>query len=112
MAGLRAAEAVVVGIRGLDHDPRPGTAASGPTCRLDHERIGFLRRPVVGEVERQVGIDDPHDGDGLEVETLGDELGPDQDVRPPLGEGLEDLQVGVGSPRGVTVEPEDTRRRP
>ena len=112
VAGRGEPEAVVVWIRGLDHDACPGADPARPAGGLGDQRKRVLCRTVVREVEGQVGVHDPYHAHGLEIEALGDQLRPDQDVRPPLGERLEDLQVGVRAPGRVAVQPEHAGRRP
>ena len=78
----RSPQRVVVGVRGLHHDPRRASGPAGPAGDLGDQGEGVLGRPVVRKVKRQVGVHDAHRCYARQVEAARHQLGADQDVRP------------------------------
>ena len=101
----------MVGLIGLDDGAPRTIAAAGPADGLDEELVGPFGGALVGEVERDVGRDDPDQRHRRDVEALGDEARPDEDIEASLGEGIDDALGGTPMLHDVAVEPPDTQRR-
>ena len=81
---------VVVGLGGedgdmlrgerLDDDAAGALASTGTAGDLGEELEGAFRGAKIGNVEGDVGGNDPDEGDVGKVEALGDHLGADEDV--------------------------------
>ena len=99
----------MAGLVALD-DRSPRTVASpGSADRLHKELVRALRGTLVGEVERDIGGDDPDECDRRDVEALADEARPDEHVEPAVGERVDHALRGPPSLDDVAVEPPDTQ---
>ena len=74
----------MVGLVRLDDREARPLAAAGPARGLGEELVRPLRGPLVGQIERDVGRHDADERDVRDVDALGDEAGPDEDVEPAL----------------------------
>ena len=101
----------MLGLVGLDDRPARAVAAAGPADRLDEQLVGPLRGALVGQVERDVRRHDADQRHRRDVEALGDEARADEDVEPPLGEGIDDPLRGAPVLDDVAVEPPDAQPR-
>ena len=94
---------------GLNHHLAPFGAASGASGHLHHQLKGPFGGPEIGVVHQVVGIEDAHQRDAPEIESLGNHLRTDQNV------GLSGFEVGDDGVEGllgshaVAVQPRDTR---
>ncbi len=79
-------------------------AAAGPAHGLGEELVRPLRGPLVGEVERDVGRHDAHERHLGDVEALGDEAGPDEDVEAARGERVEHAIRGALALDDVAIQ--------
>ena len=79
--------------------------------RLDEKLVRPFRGSLVGEVQGDIRRDDADQSDGRDVEALGDEARPDEDVDPPVAEGVDDPLRGAAMLDDVAVEPADPKRR-
>ena len=93
--------------RGLDDDLARQVAATGAAGDLGEELEGALAGAEVGGVEREVGIEDADEGDVREVESLGDHLGPEEDLDLLGAEVAQGVAEGVLAAGGVGVESGD-----
>src|ERR1019366_2585601 len=107
----RVADGVVVGAIGLEDHSGRLVAPPRPAGHLGDQGEGHLSAPVVGEMERGVGVDDPDQADPPQVPALGDHLSADQAVRLAGPEALVDLEVGVPALDRVPVHPEQPQPR-
>ena len=78
---------------------------------LDEELVRPLGGALVGQVERDVGRDDPDERHRRDVEALGDEARPDEDVEPTVGEGVDDPLRRAPALDDVAVEAADAQAR-
>ena len=78
-----------------------------PANRLRQELVRALGGALVGEVEGHIRGDDPDQRDRRNVEALGHEARPDEDIEAPLGHVVEDPGRGPSTFDDVTVEPGD-----
>ena len=99
-------------VAGLHHHARRAPVPSRTAGDLDHQREGAFRRAVVGEMQRQIGIDHTNACDSGKVEAARHELRAHQDVSAPFAERLPDVEVRVGSPCRIAVEAQHARSRP
>ena len=107
----RGADGVVARGVGLDDDPARHRPSPGSTGDLRQQLEGPLARPVVGQVEGDVGRDDRRERDRWQVEALRGELGPDEHVDAAVAEVVVDrLEAAAGGER-VGVEPRDLQCR-
>ncbi len=72
----------MVGLVALDERASRPVAATRAPDGLGQELVRPLGGPLVGQVERDVGAHDADQGDLRDVEALGHEAGPDEDVEP------------------------------
>ncbi len=86
-------------------------AAPRPADRLDEQLVRPLRGALVGEVECHVRRHDPDQRDRRDIEALGDEAGPDQDVETPVGKRIDDARRGPAMLDHVPVQPSDAELR-
>src|SRR5436190_324475 len=94
-------------------------AGAGPTTlttacapdRLDQQLIRALRGAFIGEVERDVRRDDANQRHGRDVEALGDQARPHEDVGPASTECVDDAFGGATMLDDVTVETCDAKGR-
>ena len=113
LVGLQArvADAVMLGIEGLDDRlPRP-VAAPGAARDLRQELEGTLRGAEVRQGQPDVGGDHAHEGHVREVMALGDHLRPDEDVDVAAGEAVEEGRGGAAAADRVTIETRDRHAR-
>ena len=96
---------------GLDHRVAGPVAAPRAAHRLGEELVRPLRSPLVGQVERDVRGHDAHQRHLRDVEPLRDEAGPDEDVRPPGRETVEDALGGALALRDVPIQPRHPEAR-
>ena len=108
----RSPQRVVVGVRGLHHDPRRASGPAGPAGDLGDQGEGVLGRPVVGEMEWKIRIHDRDACHRRQVKAAGDELRAHQDVRAALAKRLPDLEVRIGPTRSIAVQAQHPRSRP
>ena len=101
----------MVGLIGLDDRPARPLAATGPADGLDEELVGPFGGALVGQVERHVGRHDADQGHRRDVEALGHEARPDQDVEPTRREGVDDALGGTAMLDDVPIEPADAQAR-
>ena len=95
----------------LDDRPAGAIATTGPPDRLDEKLVRPFRGSFVGEVQGDIRRDDPDESDGRHVEALGDEARSDEDVDPPVAEGIDDPLRGAAMLDDVAVEAADPKRR-
>ena len=76
----RRADRGVVGRVGLHEHPAGPIAPPGASGHLRHELKGPLGGAEVGQMQRRVGVDHPHQRHVGEVEPLGDHLSAQQDL--------------------------------
>jgi len=101
----------VLGLIGLDDRPSRALAPPGPPDRLDEQLVRAFGGALVGEVERDIGRDDPDQRHRRDVEALGHEARADQDVEPALGEGVDDALGRAAVLDDVAIEASDTVAR-
>ena len=99
----------MVRLVGLDDGPSRKRSPTGTSDRLDEELVGALRRPLVGKIEGDVRRDDADQRDRRDIEALGDQARPDQDIEPALGEGIDDALRGPAVLDHVTVQTTDAQ---
>ena len=92
---------------GLQERPAGTFASAGPADRLDEELVRPLRGPLVGQVQRDVGRHDADERHARDVEALGDQAGPDEDIDPVADEGVDDPLRGALAFGDVAIEPTD-----
>ena len=93
----------VVGRVGLHHDAAGEVAAPGPARDLADQLEGALRPGVVGQAQREVGVDHPDQRDARQVEPLGDHLRADEHVGLAAGEALQQTAMVVAAAHRVAV---------
>ncbi len=97
----------IVGVGGLYDDLASFGGASGASGHLCEELEGALAGTEVGDDERGVGPDDTDEGDFGEIVSLGDHLGPDEDVHFALANVPDEVLVGARGAHGVGVHASD-----
>ena len=93
-----------------DREPRL-IAATGAADGLDKELEGPLGGPFVRQVQGDIGRHDADQGHLGDVEALRHERGPDEDIEPTLGEGIDDPLCGPLALDDVPVKAADPQRR-
>ena len=111
VAARRGGDGRVVGLVGLEDRAAGPLAAAGPADRLDQQLVGPFRGALVGQVERDVRRDDADQRDRRDVEALGDEARPDEDVEPAVAEGVDDAFGRAAMLDDVAVQPPDAEPR-
>ena len=101
----------MVRLVGLDDRPAGPLAATRPADGLDEELVGPFGGALVGQVERDVGRHDADQRHRRDVEALGDEARPDEDVEPARREGVDDALGGAAMLDDVAIEPADAQAR-
>ena len=101
----------MVGLVGLEDRPARPVAAPGPADGLDEQLVGPFGGPFVGQIERDIGRHDADQGHRRDVEALGDEARPDEDVETTVGEGVDDPFRGAAVLDDVAVEAADAQTR-
>ena len=96
-----------MGGEGLDDDFAFHFATAGASCHLGEELEGAFASAEVGDVEREVGIENGGEGDVREVESLGDHLGAEEDIDLARTEGGEGIFERVFAAGGIGVEPSE-----
>ena len=80
---------------GLDKNFARRFAASGPAGDLSEKLEGPFARAEIGQVQREIGVDDPDKSDVRKVQTFRDHLRADEDVDLARAESVERVAVGV-----------------
>src|SRR4051812_22207745 len=102
---------MVTGQSRLDEDLSALRAATGSSRDLTQELEATLGRAKIREVDSDIGVDDPDQGDVGEVETFGDHLRAEQNVDFPGSDAIKNSGVRPFATRGVYVHPGNPRRR-
>src|SRR5262249_5325445 len=91
----------------LDQDATPERPAPRSPCHLGEELEGPLRRSEIGDVQADVGVDHPHEGDIGKIQTLSDHLCAEQDVDETFAENAQDTSVAAGAAHAVAIHAAD-----
>ena len=99
----------MLGLVGLKDGPSRSVATPGPADRLDQELVRPLRGTLVGQVEGDVGRHDADQRDRRDVEALGHEARPDEDIETPGAEGIDHPLRRAAMLDDVAVEAADAQ---
>ncbi len=94
----------VLRVVGLNDDPAGINATARSPCHLCQQLKGPFSGPEIRQAQKGIGGDDAGQGDVGEVVSLGDHLGSDQDLDPPVGEGAQSVFESGSTADSVTVE--------
>ena len=101
----------MVGLVGLDDRATRPLPAARSTDRLDEQLVGPLRRPLVGQVERDVSRHDADQRDRRDVQALGDEARADEDVEAAVAERIEHALRRAAPLGHVSIQAPDAQAR-
>src|SRR4051812_616698 len=100
----------MVGQSGLDQNLPSFGAAARPARDLTQELEATLGRTEIGQIDSNVRVDDPNEGDIRKVEALGDHLGSEQDVHLAGGDAIKYASVRPFAAGGVDIHAGNSRR--
>ena len=101
----------MLGLVGLQDRPATTLAPARATHGLAEQLVRPLGGALVGQVEGDVGRHDPDEHDGRDVQALGDEARPDEDVRAAGAERVDDPGRGAAPLGDVAVQAIDAQAR-
>ena len=107
----RVTQRVMRGVEGLNDDAPRRPSSSAPPRHLRQHLKRFFRGAEVRHIQRCIGGDNAHQGDGRKIVPLGDHLRPHQDVDFAAFQRGQNLFLRSPARRGIGIHAADARLR-